>query len=89
MDWLCAAHDFFHIERVVKLARKIRSIEWIGDELVIEIWALLHESLDDKFFAQSDMQWRKNDLINFLWWLWLKEDIIENIMFIIENVWYW
>jgi uncharacterized protein len=52
LEWLCSAHDFYHIERVSKLAEKIYAQEKIGDILVIQLGALLHESFDDKFYSQ-------------------------------------
>lgn len=89
MDWLCSAHDFFHIERVVKLAKKIQEKEWTGDIIVITIWALMHESLDDKFFGEETIVSKKESLKVFLTSLDLTDVQIKNIMFIIENIWYW
>jgi uncharacterized protein len=42
-------HDWFHTERVWKLARHIREQEGKGDLLVIEPAALLHDISDPKF----------------------------------------
>ena len=41
-------HDWFHIERVYKTAKTINAIEK-GDQLVVELAALLHDIADSKF----------------------------------------
>lgn len=88
MEWMCSAHDFFHIQRVMKLATKLQGIEWKWDLTAIIIWAYMHESLDDKFFWEDNMQSRKNSIKSFLQSLDLSEEQVENILFIISNVWY-
>lgn len=42
-------HDWYHIERVWKMAHHIREIEDRGDLLTIELAALLHDISDPKF----------------------------------------
>jgi uncharacterized protein len=42
-------HDWYHIERVWKMARYIQSQEGKGDLLTIELAALLHDISDPKF----------------------------------------
>lgn len=42
-------HDWYHIERVWKMARYIRQEEGEGDLLTIELAALLHDISDPKF----------------------------------------
>lgn len=42
-------HDWYHTERVWKLAKTIREKEQNGDLLVIELAALLHDIADSKF----------------------------------------
>ena len=42
-------HDWYHIERVWKMARYIRKKEGRGDRLTIELAALLHDISDPKF----------------------------------------
>ncbi|MBN1133200.1 MAG: HD domain-containing protein [Bacteroidales bacterium] len=44
-----SGHDWFHIERVWKMARVIRKMEKKGDILIIELAALLHDIADPKF----------------------------------------
>jgi len=89
MEWLCAAHDFQHIERVVTNAIKIWEWEQKWDREIIIIWALLHESFDEKFFETEDMENRKDTIIAFLISLWISQQSVDQIIFIIENVWYW
>lgn len=86
MEWVCSAHDFFHIERVVKLANKLRELEGRWDALIIHAWALLHESLDDKFFNAEDISHRKQEIKRFLSSLSMSDEVVWAIMFIIENV---
>lgn len=87
MEDLCAAHDFEHILRVVENAKKIQKIEGWNLEIVI-IGALLHESFDEKFFSKSWMPDKKRGIQNFLKWIWMSESEVEEIIFIMENVWY-
>ena len=87
MEGLCAAHDFIHIQRVVSNAQKIHEMEQSWDHLVITIWALLHESLDEKFFKNINQ--RKKYIRNFLDNLDISSDQKDNIFFIIENVGFW
>lgn len=88
MEWLCAAHDFLHIQRVVENAKKISNGEGIKDTFLIEIWALLHESLDTKFFPKENKQQRKKDILHFLENIGLSQDQRDEVLFIIENVGY-
>ena len=48
-----AGHDWFHIERVWKTARKI-GIEENADLLVVELAALLHDIADSKFHGGDE-----------------------------------
>jgi len=88
LEWLCSAHDFYHIERVWKLARKIHAHEKIGDILVIELGALLHESFDDKFYSQEEMQAKRVTLKQFLEGEGLDEARIKKVFYVVENVGY-
>jgi len=90
MEWLCVAHDFLHIERVVNNTQKIQQMEWKWDRDVVTIAALLHESLDEKFFKQKDMDTRKNTIKTLLKSLEIETDKIQQIMFIILcSYWYY
>lgn len=88
MESLCAAHDFQHIQRVVENAKKIQLQEQKWNILIIEAWALLHESFDEKFFNKESMQQRKQDLEIFLWELDIRKEEVESILFIVANVGY-
>lgn len=89
MEWVCVAHDFLHIERVVSNALKIQKMEWKWDKNIITIAALLHESLDEKFFSIDGMDQRKTDLKSFLLSLHISQQDIDKILFIIENIGFW
>lgn len=49
LDGAEAGHDWFHVERVWKLAKKMASEEKNVDILVVELAALLHDIADPKF----------------------------------------
>lgn len=89
MEWLCSAHDFFHIDRVRKLALKLAQLEWKWDALVVEAWALLHESLDDKFFWDKDLEVKITEIKDFLIALNLSSQQVDDIVFIVKNVGFW
>lgn len=86
LEWLCSAHDFYHIERVWKLAQRIYTEEKRGDLVVIELGALLHESFDDKFYTKEQMQEKRMDLEKFLRDEWLDKEKITQVFYVIENV---
>lgn len=50
-----SGHDWWHIERVRKLAKLINDHENIADPFVLDIAALLHDSADSKF-AEDDKE---------------------------------
>lgn len=86
LEWLCSAHDFYHIERVWKLAKKIYNEEKNWDLLVIELGALLHESFDRKFYNKEQLEDKKIMLEKFFSEQWLDKDRIEKVFFVIKNV---
>jgi len=88
MEDLCVAHDFQHIERVVANAKNIQKTEW-GDEMIIHIWGLLHESLDTKFLWDTDPIDKEQQLFQFLQDLGISDSTTEEILFIVKNVWFW
>lgn len=88
LEWVCSAHDMFHIERVFKLSNWIYEIEKKWDKEVIIYSALLHEILDNKFFKEK-IEEQKNKIINLLKSLNLNEEQISKIYYIIDNIWYW
>ncbi len=88
LDWVCSAHDLYHIERVYKISKKIFEEDKKWDKEIILISALLHEVLDDKFFEWLINE-QKDKVINFLNSLELSKEQKEKIIYIIENIWYW
>src|SRR5665647_1141098 len=48
-----SGHDWWHIERVRKLSLYINSHENIADPFVLEIVALLHDTVDSKFAGSN------------------------------------
>lgn len=88
MEWVCSAHDFFHIERVVKLATQLQELEWSWDLLVIQLGAYMHESLDEKFFWDTNKEEKVEQLKQFLLTSGLEETKAEEVIFIMKNVWY-
>ncbi len=51
-----SGHDWWHIERVRKLALFINEMEVLADPFVVEITALLHDSADSKFAGENSEQ---------------------------------
>jgi uncharacterized protein len=88
LEWVCSAHDLFHIDRVYKLSKQIYEFEKKWDKEVILYSALLHEILDDKFF-KDDIEKQKNKILKLLERLNLKEEQISKIFYIVNNIWYW
>lgn len=86
MEWICSAHDRYHIERVRTMALLIAQEYPSSNLLIIEAGALLHEALDEKFFVESDMEARERELESMLIWLWVSEQQCKQILFIIKNV---
>ncbi|MDD5376835.1 MAG: phosphohydrolase [Candidatus Gracilibacteria bacterium] len=86
LEGLCSAHDFYHIERVWKLARKIYFEEKRGDLMVIELGALLHESFDDKFYTKEQMKEKRMMLEKFLQDEGLSEKRLVQLFYVIDNV---
>ncbi|OIP84941.1 MAG: phosphohydrolase [Porphyromonadaceae bacterium CG2_30_38_12] len=77
-------HDWWHIERVWKLARRIAATEQ-ADILVVELGALLHDIADAKFH-NGDETVGPTLAKEFLASQELSETIIQQIIAIIEHV---
>lgn len=79
-----AGHDWFHIERVWKLSRKIAETEG-GNSEVVELAALLHDIADPKFHNGDETLALK---ISEEWMNSLKvsPDVVEQVLFIIKNI---
>jgi uncharacterized protein len=48
-----SGHDWWHIERVRKLASFINEMELLEDPFIVEITALLHDTADSKFAGEN------------------------------------
>lgn len=79
-----AGHDWFHIERVWKLSKKIAETEDCNLE-VVELAALLHDIADPKFH-NGDETLALRVSREFLESRDASEDIIEQVLFIIRNI---
>ena len=79
-----AGHDWFHIERVWKIARKIAEKEG-GNLERIERSALLHDIADPKFHNGDEVLALEISR-GFLESENVSEDIVEQVLFIIKNI---
>lgn len=79
-----AGHDWFHIERVWKLSKKIAEKEESNVE-VVELSALLHDIADPKFHNGDETLALKISR-EFLESQNASEDIIEQVLFVIKNI---
>ena len=78
-------HDWFHIERVYKLALRIAEKEADVDVLVVQLAALLHDIADSKFH-EGDETIGPRLAREFLSEQQLAEDQLEQVIAIIENI---
>lgn len=79
-----AGHDWFHIERVWKLSKKIAEDEECNHD-VVELSALLHDIADPKFHNGDETLALKVSR-EFLESQDTPEDIIEQVLFVIKNI---
>ncbi|WP_407483546.1 HD domain-containing protein [Elizabethkingia meningoseptica] len=79
-----AGHDWFHIERVWKLSKKIAEKETCNQE-VVELGALLHDIADPKFH-NGDENIGPDTAKAFLTAENVDEDTIQKVIFIIKNI---
>ena len=79
-----AGHDWFHIERVWKLSKKIAEKEG-GNLEVIELSALLHDIADPKFHNGDETLALKISQ-NFLEEIHIDSELIEQVLFVIKNI---
>ena len=80
-------HDWFHTERVWKMARYIREKEQQGDLMVIELAALLHDIADPKFH-DGDQEKGARLASGFLEKKGVDEERVRHVGEIIRNVSY-
>lgn len=79
-----AGHDWFHIERVWKLSKKIAQTENCNQE-VVELSALLHDIADPKFH-DGDETLALTISRKFLESQNVEEKTIQEVLFIIQNI---
>lgn len=79
-----AGHDWFHIERVWKLSKKIAQTEDCNLN-VVELSALLHDIADPKFHNGDETLALKISR-DFLETQNVEEEIIQQVLFIIQNI---
>lgn len=79
-----AGHDWFHIERVWKLSKKIAQDENCNQD-VVELSALLHDIADPKFHNGDETLALKVSR-GFLEGQNTPEGIIEQVLFVIKNI---
>jgi uncharacterized protein len=79
-----AGHDWFHIERVWKLTKKIAETENCNRE-VVELAALLHDIADPKFHNGDETIALKVSR-EFLESQNASQDVTEKVLFIIKNI---
>lgn len=79
-----AGHDWFHIERVWKLSKKIAEKEG-GNIEVIELSALLHDIADPKFHNGDETLALKISK-DFLEEIHVQRELIEQVLFVIKNI---
>jgi len=84
LDGAEAGHDWFHIERVWKLSKKIAENEKVDSE-VLELGALLHDIADPKFHDGDETLALKISR-DFLESQDVSEEIIGKVLFIIQNI---
>lgn len=79
-----AGHDWFHMERVWKMSKKIAATETCNLE-VVELSALLHDIADPKFHDGDETLALKISN-EFLQSQNVSAEIIEQVLFIIKNI---
>ena len=79
-----AGHDWFHIERVWKLSKKIAATENCNGE-VVELSALLHDIADPKFHNGDEILALKISR-ELLEGFSVDEETIAQVLFVIQNI---
>jgi len=77
-------HDWWHVYRVWTLSKQIAQTESVN-MLVVELWALLHDIADSKFYdGDEEIGPRKTQ--EFLHWLGVDEDVIVHVTNIVTHI---
>ena len=82
MEYGDVGHDWFHIERVWKMARMIANEE-DANVLVVELGALLHDIADWKFHGVGAGEAKTREWLESLG---LEDKVIKNVIHIVENI---
>jgi uncharacterized protein len=79
-----SGHDWWHIQRVRRLAQFINEMEILADPFVVDITALLHDTADSKFAGDSgeDCYLSINDFMDING----MSEISERVLKVIKNV---
>lgn len=81
-----SGHDFFHSERVAKIAQALREKENAGDLAVIWAASYLHDVIDDKVVADPEQE--RQNIIDFLASLEWPNEKVTQVLSIIDNLSY-
>ncbi|MEO1770469.1 HD domain-containing protein [Candidatus Enterococcus ferrettii] len=81
-----SGHDFFHSERVAKIALALQEKENAGDAAVIWAASYLHDVIDDK--VVTDPHQERQNISDFLASLEWSSDQIAHVLSIIDNLSY-
>jgi len=79
-----SGHDWWHIVRVYNNALDIAEGEGNVDCFVVQLASLLHDIADHKF-GYSDKD-RKNIICNFLEKLDVNSEVVEDVVYIVNNI---
>lgn len=80
-----SGHDWWHIERVRKIALRIGETEQ-ANVFVVELAALLHDLIDDKLPVKIRLH--PNDVESFLFEIGIKKELIADVLYIIQVISY-
>lgn len=86
MEGYDSGHDWFHVDRVRRIALYINSCEQMADQFTVEVAALLHDTVDSKFIKHGEVN-RMNQLTEFLDKTKMG-NIKEQLIHVIKNVSY-
>lgn len=78
-------HDWFHVQRVFKLALRISADEPEANLLVVALGALLHDIADSKFH-QGDEELGPSRARAFMEGLHLPSEVVDHVVNIIKNI---
>lgn len=79
-----SGHDFYHVDRVAKIAKKLAEQEGLKDTVIIETASYLHDVIDDKVVENAAVE--KENLKKFLKEQNFSVEEICEIFEIIENI---